>query len=112
MLGNIHDTDSSPFSNQVKQAGSPFKSSKNQARKNKRSNASNQPSREIPATTPPNTNPPITVKDVDSVSSMEVTNEVSNYYEGSSCDTTSISDISKMMMVSKIVTLSTKTYQI
>ena len=39
-------------------------------------------------------NPPINVKDVDSVASMEVITEVSNYYEGSLCDTTSISDIS------------------
>ena len=39
-------------------------------------------------------NSPITVEDVDSVASMEVITEVSNFYEGSSCDTTSISDLS------------------
>ena len=94
MLGNIHDANSPPFSNHVRQAGSPFKSSKNRARKNKPSSVSEPPIRETPSATPSVINSPITVEDVDSVASMEVITEVSNFYEGSSCDTTSISDLS------------------
>ena len=94
MLGNIHDANSPPFSDHVRQTGSPFKSSKNRARKNKHSPVSDHPIRETSSATPPGINSPITVEDVDSVASMEVITDVSNFYEGSLCDTTSISDLS------------------
>ena len=91
MLGNIHASDSSPFSNHVKQIGSSFKPKKNRSRK-KCPSISDSPNIEFIQVIPSVTGTPITVKDLDSVASMDVITKVSNYYEGSLCDTSSISE--------------------